>query len=414
VTAIPNKGLSSVISLRGIAERAKSTLGQTYRRGDLGKGVGTGLSIRARARLVLVSTFLVAAPALLIGVLRTQAASSSAQNVAAYENYERQATRARLLNEEALVQAWHLTARPEVERLREFQKQIAIVAGALKDLVEQKPSEFYFVELSRLNDAAMYLDNSQDDLEMARFQLDEGRRIEILGYLRLLLTDISIEMRDLDARVRAVADARMSSVISQLSKVGRDQLILFLLLLMAIPLFVLFAPGWVVAPMARLRALKHRIEEGHVRDIAVFGHDEVSQLARSLKSALAWREDFEQKKSAKIFEVRNVLRGIISHTTEAVLVIDRNDKVSFANDPAAKLLGMEQHYLEGSILTDHVFSPELIKAIDNAQSGDLSVEPLTIQLELVDGSERTCRVKMASVHDREGSIARVVIVLQAV
>jgi hypothetical protein len=44
--------------------------------------------------------------------------------------------------------------------------------------------------------------------------------------------------------------------------VARDQLILFLVLLFAIPVFVGFVPGWLVTQLLRLKRIEQQIEVG--------------------------------------------------------------------------------------------------------------------------------------------------------
>ena len=120
-----------------------------------------------------------------------------------------------------------------------------------------------------------------------------------------------------------------------------------------------------------------------------------------------------QKKSAKIFEIRNVLRSVLGRTSEAIFILDPAGKISYTNDPAARLLGKETHHVEGADLEDVLFSPGLMKAVEKARHGDFEEGGIDVTIENDEGQVLPLHVFLGSVRDRQGDVSRIVLVVQA-
>jgi hypothetical protein len=72
---------------------------------------------------------------------------------------------------------------------------------------------------------------------------------------------------------------------------------------------------------------------------------------------------------------------------------------------------VDTHYLEGGGLSDHFISPELSEAFADALSGDIPEDGVKTKLEFKDGRVVSVIARLSAVHDRAGSVSRVVIVL---
>src|SRR5690606_21549620 len=168
--------------------------------------------------------------------------------------------------------------------------------------------------------------------------------------------------------------ARQAEV--SVSLVGRDQIVLFLLLLFATPLFLGVAPGWMIALLVRLRGVAQRIEKGRIRDVVATGSDEVGDVTRSLRSALKRLDEQDHKQRSKLFELRRVLRATMAPVAEPIIIIGRAGKVDYANPAAATFLGREPHHIENTPFEELLHSPELTEAIKRARDGDIEAEGL--------------------------------------
>lgn len=379
---------------------------------EISHWIGTGPSIRARARLALVVAFLIATPTLFIGVKRSEDVSHYANSLIVYDEFWESVSAAQLAVEQSRGALWRVEAEPEIENERNLRidiekmlKAIAIMRDA-KNKLEDFDSRY----LLQLEDLTVRTSSLVEEALKAPLQQEETRWHN-LALARLSLLSLANDMNGLEREVAQVVKVRRGAAVSAMSRVSRDQLFLFLVLLFLIPVFIIFVPAWLVAPLIRLKRIEQRIEEGRIRELAIFGNDEVSHVARAIKDALIWREELDVRKSTKIFEIRNVLRAVIARVDEPVLIIDRSGRINYANEPASELLQVETHYLEGSGLSDHFYSAKLSQAFADALSGDIHEEGVTTTLEFKDGRVVPLLARLSAVHDRAGAVSRVVIVL---
>jgi PAS domain-containing protein len=373
--------------------------------------IGAGPSIRARARLALVAAFLIAAPTLYIGVLRTTDVSDYAKDFGVYDHFWHRISEMRFAIDQERVLLWRLEAEPDIENERALFKTQAVVRDRFMAMQKAKPADYDAASIMALQELLQRAENAVErDLKHLPHEgpVAQVRRAMTLAHLSLvtLATDVSA----MEAAIAAISEKRQQAAMTTLASVARDQLILFLVLLFAIIVFVGFVPRWLVAPLMRLKRVEQQIENGNIRSLAVSGRDEVSQLARALQDALVWRDELDKKKSAKIFEVRNVLRAVITHIKEPVLILSREKKVNYANTAIATAIGIETHHLEGRFLDAYIHSAELSDLIDNALDGDVSREPIPVELKISDGKTLKLKAMVANVRDREGGVSRIVAV----
>ena len=358
---------------------------------ELLRWIGSGPSIRSRARLALAASFLVTLPTLFIGVLRTESISNQARSLGAFETFSHQIFKTRLQLEKFHTELWRLKTEHNVEHeaaLLKSLEQLKITFQILKDL---KPMELDPTPLLLFEN--LYLRNDA-------FLLAEAP-------LWAFTQDLDKFIYEIDAIIKGKEHGALHS----LSLIGRDQLILFLILLFSIPIFVGLVPNWLVFPLIRLKNIEQRILDGRTKELSIFGKDEISTLAVTLKKTLARRDEQEQRKSAKIFEIRNVLRAVISNVQEPILILDPQYRINYTNLAAAKLFGQEPHRIEGTLLTDHLFSPTFLQAVKSAFLGDIPLHEIPIVLDFTDSRSASLSVRISAIHEREGSISRVVAVL---
>lgn len=374
--------------------------------------IGVGPSIRARARFALSLAFLIATPVLILSVVRASKVSEDSSLSLKYDVFARQAAKVRLNIEEVKTLLWRFDAQPELEHERAVQETVDTLRQAVVLLGRKIPDKSFEKPVAVMGDM---VNRAQNAITLA-MQLREGDEKSgeqvAVARARLMMASITTDTSRLESLSQRQALAKEDAAQKALSNIGRDLLLSLLMLLFAIPIFVGILPGWLVSPLIRLKRMGQHIEAGRIRELQVSGKDEISQLAQVLQDALEWREELDNKKSAKIFEVRNVLRSVLTLVDVPVLILDRHRKVNYANQQAANLFALESHQLEGMNLLDQAFAPMLLEEVDKAFEGEITQSHFHEKLELADGRVHALQIRLVGVRSREGEVSRVVVVLR--
>lgn len=387
-------------NLANISVTAKAALlGSNY---YLRQFITVGPTIRARVRLSLLVALFIAAPALLIGVIRTEKVSHHAARLSQYDDYAKQLLGIRILVKELDIAIWEYSVESELEN-----SQIVLMAS--ENLIESIEKFISQCPLGLDLGAKGYIDGLVYRLDKVIKQSLSNR--STMPQARLNIISLSNELMEIEKRVYNLARQEKKQALGALAMVGRDQLILFLLLLFAMPIFIFFAPGWILRPLARLRQMSSKIELGHLKDIPIRGKDEVAILGRSLKSYFLRKEELDQKKSSKIFEMRNVLRSVINRVSEPVFIVDSSTKINYTNDAGASFIGIPAHQIEGKLITDCMHSSSMKKILEKAFIGSLVDQSIEIPIETMDGRICSMKTKIGMVRNRDGEVSRAVIVM---
>lgn len=365
--------------------------------------VSFGPSIRSRARLALAGVFIVAVPILLVGVIRTEKVSHHASLLSEYDNYWRQILETKISIKDLDVALWEYVVEREFENGQSVLLASDKVRQAITALVLQRPEGIIIGPKEFLPGLASRLDTSIKRA-IANYSPTASVRLSIMSLLK--------EIRTIEKQVVFRAHTERQQTIGALSRVGRDQLILFLVLLCSLPIFIGFLPGWLLRPLTRLRQMASKIETGHFRDVSVSGNDEVSALAKSLKGLFVRKEEIDNKKSSKIFELRNILRSTLKRVEEPVFIVDSNLKINYTNESAASLVAIPEHQIEGAFLADCMYCPVLKKTLEKAFSGDILEESMLATIELSDGRSLSMHARIGVVRNRDGEVSRAVLVLE--
>lgn len=401
--------------------------------------IDTGPTMKSRARLMVSVAFLLALPAMLLGALR---ASQAAEDVHLFAEAQSVADEARQLQvriQQSRAALWRYEAEPNVDSARHLKAVLDDLARSMVDL-EVHLERLYRVEalrpeleawrgalgeealldadapLRRMRAAVGRVRRAVDPLIDAQLQPQQRRQPLDSAALRRAHTALETVTRDaaaLASNAEALTQRRAGAADSAVSNVGRDQIVLFLLLLFSFPLFLALAPAWMIAPLTRLRGVAQRIEKGkQVRDIVAVGDDEIADLTRSLRTAFRRLEENDRQKGSKIFEMRRLLRAVLGLVHDAVLVVNPDRKIAYANPAAAALLGRETHNLESCPVDEAAWSVTLQDSIERARKGDVDDKGLDVTIETLDGRVVTVHAQLGTVRDHEGNITRVVVVLR--
>lgn len=394
-------------------QRLKSAAIKTFKdpkKRDLVQWLGAGPSIRVRTRLALGVAFLVAITNLFVGVLRTVEVSQYAKNLGVLEDFHGSLQDTRIIVERTRADLWHFDASPSLDSQNALQNSREELLAILTSLEQQNPEEIplkikhHYVEIDKR--IRLWVKNTISKGQMSR----EGERSasslgsalsSLLREIELISTSISINIHFERERSK-----------SEMMKIARDQLLLFLVLLFAMPIFVFFVPTWVLSPVRRLHGLARRIREGQVRDFGIVGNDEISQVSESLKKALVSINKLDKKKSAKIFEIRNVLRATVGKMNEMCLVVDRDRKINYSSERLASFYGLKSYQLNGKCLKEVASSKALLSAVKHVLSGESMSKSIDFVEKDAAGEIHNLQVRITLIHNREGDVSRVVMFFQ--
>lgn len=372
--------------------------------------IDTGPSIRTRVRLLALATSIIVLPVLVLGVYRAAAADEAAR---AFREADELSTRFHVLEvqiERARGALVRYEAQPEVENemqlaamLDEVSRAILAVGepGILPDGTKRLADVKSTTRRVRLavDDAVKKKEGTPDPASVRRGHL----ALETLAKSAAALGD--------DSRRIAADRARIAERL--VSHAGRDQLVLSIVLVVGIAFLVGLGPGWVLAPLGRLRAFTQRVEAGRVQEAVALGSDEVAELTRAVRTAVKNAQRDNERRAGKISEMGNVLHAIVEEIDDALLVVGDDKKITHVSTKAAEILGKPLHNIRGEQFENVMFAPALTDAITRTLAGDVHQEPVDVVVESADGRVSKLKASFRSVSDRQGDIARAVVVLRA-
>lgn len=393
--------------------------------------VDTGPTMKTRARIMVGLAFLLALPALLLGSLRAAVATDDVRVFTEVNEVADNARTFELRVQAARTSLWAFEAERNIDTGRRLRSTLDGVARAVLELDRKlsalRESEAFATELSTWREELNQEPLLAREAPLARMRgavgrvrrnvdpiIDDRQADAGTAALRRAHTALETLSRDaatLSRHARDLTRERAAQAETTVSLVGRDQIVLFLLMLFAAPLFLGVAPGWMIAPLVRLRGVAQRVERGRVKDVVATGRDEVGDVTRALRSALKRLDEQDHMQRSKIFELRRVLRATIAPVNEAIVIIGRGGKVDYANPAAGALLGRELHHIENTPFEELMHSPELAEAIKRAREGDVEDKGLEVMVETDIRVERV-HADLTPVRSQEGNVTRVVVVLK--
>lgn len=425
---------SSRASLPPARVEGASRLGE-----DAPERIDAGPSMQNRARLMVAFAFLLAMPATLLGALRASQAAADVDLFSEAQLIANESRQLQLRAQRARAALWRYEADAGVDSARNLKTLLDDLSraslGLEERLLQAYRTEALRVELASWQDGASGEPLLESEAPLRRLRGAVGRVRRAVdpivqrelrrddeagetgeGAIRRAHTALEAVTRDAAAladSAQGFTERRMQHADDSVSVVGRDQIVLFLLLLFTFPLFIALGPGWMIAPLSYLRGLAQRIERGkQARDPVAQGNDEIAAVTRALRAALRRLEETDKKQKHKIFEMGRLLRAIIAPLQDAVLVVNPNQKIAYANAAAASLLGRETHHLESCPVDEACWSAQLQDALSRARSGDIDDQGLDVSMEMLDGRVMQIHVQLATVRDQAGEIARVVVVMR--
>lgn len=367
--------------------------------------IGMGPSIKSRARFALSLIFIIVIPVFIISVIKTEQVVKDSVILTKYDNFYKKVVDAKLLIKDLDLAMWNYVDEAEFKNAQKIYLILDNLHNSIFNLGFNLPKEISNIFI--LNMENMFA--RTESLIRKAIATDYSFSHSRISILALLQETTKLELEAYD-----ISNYYHSKTTSSISNISRDQVILLLFLVFSMIIFIFFISLWILRPLERLKKLVDQIELGSFSNLAIAGNDEVSYLARTLQEYFIREDEISQKKSAKIFEVRNILRFVINKVNEPIAILDSNLKISYANEALADLINIPSHQIEGKTVNDFIISDDLKKQLQKAFLGFFNDEEFKITIRLLDAREYIVTSKIGIIRNRESNISRTVLVFSPI
>lgn len=367
--------------------------------------IGIGPSIKSRARFALSLIFIIVIPVFIISVIKTEQVVKNSVTLTKYDNFHKKIVDAKLLIKDLDLAMWNYVDEAEFKNAQKIYLILDNLHNSIFNLVFYLPKEISNIFILNMENMFARTESLIRKAIATDYSFSHSR-ISILALLQ--------ETTKLELEAYNISNYYHSKTTSSISNISRDQVILLLVLIFSMIIFVFFISLWILRPLERLKKLVGQIESGSFTNLAVAGNDEISYLARTLQEYFIREDEISQKKSAKIFEVRNILRFVINKVNEPIAILDSKLKISYANEALADLINIPSHQIEGKTVNDFIISDDLKKQLQKAFLGFFNDEEFKITIRLLDAREYIVTSKIGIIRNRESNISRTVLVFSPI
>ena len=367
--------------------------------------IGIGPSIKSRARFALSLIFILVIPVFIISVIKTEQVVKDSVTLTKYDNFHKKVVDVKLLIKDLDLAMWNYVDEAEFKNAQKIYLILDNLHNSIFNLVFYLPKEISNIFILNMENMFARTESLIRKAIATDYSFSHSR-ISILALLQ--------ESTKLELEAYNISNYYHSKTTSSISNISRDQVILLLVLIFSMIIFIFFVSLWILRPLERLKKLVDQIESGSFSNLAIAGNDEVSYLARTLQEYFIREDEISQKKSAKIFEVRNILRFVINKVNEPIAILDSNFKISYANEALADLINIPSHQIEGKTVNDFIISDDLKKQLQNAFLGFFNDEEFKITIRLLDAREYIVTSKIGIIRNRESNISRTVLVFSPI
>lgn len=196
-------------------------------------------------------------------------------------------------------------------------------------------------------------------------QLNKGKTDKELLRSVYDIKEAAIEIYEINQEIIYSKNRDFISMANQRIQI---MLLFSLLAFLVVLVFVLRMPSYLTRPFHKFDRAIDQISNGKFDlEFEIDRQDEFHDLATSFKMMAARLKELEQINYSKILFEKKRLLTIINQLTEAVIGLDENKRVLFANQKALSLLGLKRKDVEGIYAPDisvhNIVMQNLIKDI---------------------------------------------------
>ncbi len=166
-------------------------------------------------------------------------------------------------------------------------------------------------------------------------------------------------------------------------------------------------PRAIILPVKRISNALLRAEKGELDiNITINANDELGNLGRQLNRVFGRLREFDQKKANYILELEHRFRAIAGSISEGVLVVNRDNKIVYANPAIEPLLGVSAKSAIGRGVEDFANLRPLLSELELIFSGASSRQECEI-IPALSGSA----VCFQAFRDPNGTVTNVLVVV---
>ncbi|MFH5831032.1 ATP-binding protein [Halalkalibaculum sp. DA384] len=186
------------------------------------------------------------------------------------------------------------------------------------------------------------------------------------AYHRLQQNLSQLTTMNVDAihRKNTIAQETASSVTLYMSVIGALCSILGILMLIRFP-------GYIVDPIRELiRRIKEIANRNYDQSLELHTGDEYEDLAEAFNQMARKLQEYENSNIDRIMSEKKRVETIINHMGDAVIGLDADNDILFANNKAIELIGYPKKEIVGEYAPDLASRSELFHEIMKSLSGD--------------------------------------------
>jgi len=182
----------------------------------------------------------------------------------------------------------------------------------------------------------------------------------MMSHYRDILTIIAdISHKNLDAIRQKNEDAQHSAtnIILYMTAIGIVSMLLALLLLVKYP-------SYIVNPIQELiERIKEISDQNYNQRLTFETGDEYEELAKAFNTMAKRLQEYESTNLAKLKNEKKRIEAIINQMSEAVIGLNREMKILFANAKAEELTGLSREQLVGEYAPHIAFANDLMREL---------------------------------------------------
>ncbi len=171
-------------------------------------------------------------------------------------------------------------------------------------------------------------------------------------------------IKNINGYLTSIYELNQDTVLekNEKARITADRVIVYMLVIGSISmlvslLFLLVFPNYIARPIKKLNeSMKQIARKNYQHRIDVTATDEFGALARSFNTMAEKLKEYESTNLAQMLFEKKRTETIINKMSEAIIGLDENKVVLFANPKALHLLGME----ENSLI--HKYAPDVASA----------------------------------------------------
>jgi signal transduction histidine kinase len=168
--------------------------------------------------------------------------------------------------------------------------------------------------------------------------------------------------------------------------------------------FIINFPGYIANPIKQLtESIKQIAGKNYHQRLDFKSNDEFGELAEAFNSMAEKLEHYENSNLAKIMFEKKRIETIINNMKDAIIGVNENRIILFANIQAAQLLGLNEKDLIGKNAPEVAISNDLMRLL---LSSDTNVKPIKI---FADSKESYFNKESISIKSEGKSIGEVIL-----